>query len=169
MVQFNSQPAAVPPPRRGGPWKAVVVAVVALAVVLGAGAAGVNAYAKHAVCSTLKGESTALSRGSSSGSSDGGMPSAAELAELRKDADTLRNYGRMLVFSGGLRDAVDGLADDEDQLADLFTTAMAAKPGDDAVARKELAQLVTLVGSVNSHAREAQGACGLPVTGIFGA
>jgi hypothetical protein len=166
MVQFNSQPAAVPI-RRRNPWKAVVIGVVGLVAVLGAGAAGVNGYAKHTVCSTLKGESTQINQGSSS-SSDDGTPTAAELAELRKDADSLRRYGKMLVFSGDLREAVDGLADDEDQLVDLFTTAKANTSADDATAKKEFAQLMTVVGSVNSHARQAQGACGLPVTGILG-
>ena len=163
MVQFNSQPV-IAPMRRRGPWKAVVIGIVALAAVVGGGAAGVNAYAKHTVCSTLKGESPGAAQ---SGSTDDGAPSAAELAEMRKDADTLRTYGHMLVFSGGLQEAVNGLADDEDQMVDLVKSATAAGNSDDATAKKELTQLVTIVGSVNSHAREAQRACGLPVIGIF--
>jgi hypothetical protein len=166
MVQFNSQPA-IAPMRRRGPWKAVVIGIVALAAVVGGGATGVNAYAKHTVCSTLKGESPGAARGGSTEAGDDGAPSAAELAEMRKDADTLRTYGRMLVVSGGLREAVDGLADDEDQMVGLVKSATAAGDIDEATAKKQLAELVTIVGSVNSHAREAQRACGLPVTGIF--
>jgi hypothetical protein len=163
MVQFNSQPA-VAPARRRNPWKAVVVGVAGLVAVLGAGAGGVNAYAKHSVCSTLKGER--MSSGSSA--NDDAGPTAADLAEMRKDADTLRSYGRMLVFSGDLREAVDGLADDEDQFVDLLKSVSADTAGDEAAAKKALTRMVTVAGSVNSHARQAQGACGLPVTGILG-
>jgi hypothetical protein len=164
MVQFNSQPA-IAPARRRNPWKAVVFGVAGLVAVLGAGAGGVNAYAKHSVCSTLKGESSQMSSGSSA--NDDAGPTAADLAEMRKDADTLRSYGRMLVFSGDLREAVDGLADDEDQFVDLLKSVSADTAGDEAAAKKALTRMVTVAGSVNSHARQAQGACGLPVTGIL--
>jgi hypothetical protein len=96
-------------------------------------------------------------------------PSAADVAEERKEAGKLRAYGHMLMFSGDLREAVNGLADDEDQLIDRLKSASATPDADDAAARKELAQLMTVIGSANSHARLAQGACGLPVTGILGA
>lgn len=164
MIQFNSQPH-VAPARRRGPSKGVAIGLVALVAVLGALAGGVNAYAKHEVCSQLKGESSALNQ--SSASSDAG-PTDAELAQMRKDADTLRGYGHMLVFSGGLREAVNGLAADEDEMVNLVKSAGAASPTDEAAAKKALTELVTVVGSVNSHARQAQSACGLPVTGILG-
>ncbi|MEV6846403.1 hypothetical protein [Actinoplanes sp. NPDC051411] len=170
MVQFNSAPPAAPQPRRG-PWKAVAFGIIGLVALVGAGAGGVNAYAKHTVCEDLKAEAaqvTQQSPASSASSDDDAAPTAAELAEARKYADKLRTYGHMLVFSGGLQEAVNGLADDEDQLVDLVNSATANPPADDATAKKELARLMTVVGSVNSHARLAQGACGLPVTGILG-
>jgi hypothetical protein len=167
MVQFNSQPPMAPQSRRG-PWKAVAFGIVGLIALLGAGAGGVNAYAKHSVCADLKAEAAQMNQESSSSSDDDAAPTAADLADERKDADQLRTYGRMLVFSGDLREAVNGLADDEDQMVALVKSATDGPPADDAAAKKELARLVTVVGSVNSHARLAQGACGLPVTGILG-
>jgi hypothetical protein len=160
MIQFNSQPPAAPGKRRS-PWKAVTIGLVVLVAVLGGGAGGANAYAKHSVCSTLKGESTALNQ-------DSAKTDDAEMAEMREDADTLRRYGHMLVISGDLREAVNGLADDEDQLVDLLKSTGTASPSNEAAAKKALTELMTVVGSVNSHAREAQKACGLPVTGILG-
>jgi hypothetical protein len=167
MVQFNSQPLVAPQPRRG-PWKAVAFGIIGLIALVGAGAGGVNAYAKHSVCQDLRAEAAQMNQEPTSSSDDDAAPTAADLAEERKDAGKLRTYGHMLVFSGDLREAVNGLADDEDQLADLWKSVAADPPADDAAAKKEIAQLVTVVGSVNSHARLAQRACGLPVTGILG-
>jgi hypothetical protein len=163
MVQFNSAPATIAP-RRRGPGKALAIGLVVLVALLGLGAGGVNAYAKHSVCQSLKGESDTIGGGDSGQSSDDGMPTKADLDEMRTAADNLRGYGHMLIFNGDLREAVNGFADDVDQIADLLGSAGGSATSAD---QSDLTKLVTIAGSMNSHAREAQKACGLPVTGIF--
>ncbi len=149
-------PAVAPRPVRRGPRKALIIAGVAVVALLGAGAAGANAYARNTICSSLEGDS-ALTGGSSAEPAE---PGPAELTRMREAADELRGYGRMLVFDGDLKTAVNGLADDVDQLADLAGS-------DGTTAAGGFAELMTIAGSVNSHARQAQRACDLPVKGIF--
>jgi hypothetical protein len=133
-----------------------------LVVVLAGGVAvGANTYAKHQICTTLKGESFAR-QGSpaAQGPSASADPSTtpADTAQVRRAADSLRAWGHLLVIDRSLKGAVDGLADDVDQLADLMTASEAGSA---------LERLVLLAASVNDHVRQAQRACGLPVQGIL--
>lgn len=161
LVPFS--PHLPVPPARRGPGRALVIGLVAVVGLLGAGAGGAHAYAKHSVCSMMEDDSAVVGEASGS-SSAGAVPTAAEFAKMRDGADELRGYGRMLVFDGDLRSAVNGLADDLDQIADLFTSAGSTE---DVVAGRGFTELVTIAGSLNSHARAAQRGCGLPVKGIF--
>jgi hypothetical protein len=70
----------------------------------------------------------------------------------------------MLVFDTSLRKAVNGLADDVDNLANLLDSSASA---DDSATGGGFAELMMVAASVNGHARQAQRACGLPATGIF--
>lgn len=150
-------PSPGPAPRgRRGLGKASIIGVIAGVVLLGAGTFASNAYAKHTICSSLSDGST-ISDSLAGGSSD--EPSADTLGKMREAGDQLRGYGHMLVFDRDLKSAVNGFADDIDQLADLMGSTDEGGDG--------LAQLLTLAGSVNNHVRQAQQACDLPVKGIF--
>jgi hypothetical protein len=72
----------------------------------------------------------------------------------------------MVLFDGDLRSAANGLADDADQLADMLSTSESGS-AEEIAANGGFAEMVTLAGSVNSNARQAQRACGLPATGLF--
>ena len=165
----QQQPAA-PPPWPGHPQPvgmpagrrtptALIVGILAAVVLVPVGATvGVHAYAKHTVCGALEGDSPLAGGSAPEGGTPGNGP---DVAEIRDAADGLRTYAWMLVFDGDLKDAVNGLADDVDQMADLV-----GAPGDDGAGA--FAELFTIAASVNTHARQAQRACDLPVTGIFG-
>nr|WP_221375246.1 hypothetical protein [Actinoplanes polyasparticus] len=158
MVQYNPQAPAAR--ARNVPRKALVVGVIAVGALLGAGTAGVNAYAKHQVCAALEGDS------SLTGSAGSEAPTEAQFTQVRKGADQMRGYARMLVIDGDLRSAVNGLADDADQLVDVLATTGTGSV-DRIAGGGGMTELLTIAGSVNSHARAAQRACDLPVTGIF--
>ena len=163
LVQPGSLPVGPVRSARSGLRKGLIIGAVALVALVGVGTFGVNSYAKRTICSSLKSDD-AFSSGSGSDSaksSPAAGPTDAELADLRKGADEMRNYGRMLVLDGDLKSAVNGLADDMVQMTDVFTKAKKAPTP------KLFTQLVTVAGSVNSHVRQAQKACGLPVTGVF--
>jgi hypothetical protein len=144
-------------PRRG-PRKVWIAGAIAAVVLSAAATFGLSAYAKHTVCSSLS-EGATFNNTLSDNSSD--EPSADDIDKMRDAADDLRSYGRLVMFDQDLRSAVNGFADDIDQLADL----MGATGDDDD--GEGFAQLLTLAGSVNTHVRQAQQACGLPVKGIF--
>ncbi|WP_250036322.1 hypothetical protein [Paractinoplanes maris] len=158
MVQY--QPNAPAARKRGGPRKALVIGAIAVVGLLGAGTAGVNAFARHEVCSALEGDSTLT------GSAGSEAPTAGQFEQVRQGADEMRGYSRMLVLDGDLSAAVDGLADDADQLVDVLS-ANGTGSVEQIAAGGGMAELLTLAGSINSHARAAQRACDLPVTGIF--
>jgi hypothetical protein len=158
---YPPPPGFGPVVRRGPGKKLIVGLVVGLVVALGVGATGVNAWAKHSVCASIQDEN--LSDGGSSGSSSDGLDQG-DIAEMRHVADQLRNRARMLVFDTSLRKAVNGLADDVDNLANLLDSSASA---DDSATGGGFAELMMVAASVNGHARQAQRACGLPATGIF--
>ncbi|GIM92405.1 hypothetical protein [Paractinoplanes toevensis] len=154
-------PVYGPPPRRG-PNKLLIIGLVAAVVVaLGAGATAVNAYARHSVCSTMADNSTL---GGSSTSASDGRVTQAELDGMHGEADDLRGRARMLVFDRDLRSAVNGLADDVDNIANLLGSSGSAE---NAVLGGGFAELLMVAASVNGHARQAQRACGLPATGLL--
>jgi hypothetical protein len=145
--------------RSGGLRTGLIIGVLsAVVVIFGGGAAGMNAYAKHTICSSLKSDNDISSDSGSSTAST----AATEAADMDKTATELRRYGKMLVLSRGLHKAVDGLADDIGQMATLTRKASA-----DTLDDGDLASVATLAASVNTHAEAAQTACGLPATEIF--
>jgi hypothetical protein len=150
------QPAAPGPAqtRRSGFRKGPIIGLVAAVALLGSGAFGANAFAKHTICSSLS-DGTSLHH--FAGDTD--EPSAGDVAKLREASDQLRGYGHMLLFDGELKSAVNGFADDIDQLADIM--------GENDGSGAGFAGLISLAGSINTHARQAQKACDLPVTGVF--
>ncbi|WP_203817651.1 hypothetical protein [Paractinoplanes ferrugineus] len=149
------------PARRGPTRKLLIGLVAALVVALVGGTAGVNAWAEHSICASIEDEK--LSDSGSSGSSSEGLD-RGDIADLRHVADQLRNRARLLVFDTSLRKAVDGLADDVDNLADLLDSSATT---DNGAMDGGFAELIMVAASVNGHARQAQRACGLPATGVF--
>jgi hypothetical protein len=142
----------VPPGRRK---KRLVAGVVTAVLLVGAGGFGLDAYAKHRVCSALSQGSTLSTF--AGGSSD--EPSATEIAKMRQGGDELRAYGHLLMIDHDLRSAVNGFADDIDRLADLM--------GDTNNSGGAFTELLTLAKSIDKHVRQGQEACGQPVQGIL--
>ena len=157
-----AQPPWGPPPtarpRRSG--KRLALGLVAAAVVVGAGGvSGVHAYAEHTVCSALEGDGGLAAASADGGSAEPGTDSAAE---LEKAAGNLRDSARLLIFDRSLRTAVEGIADDADQMAGVVRSAQTGTGGPQAFRK-----VLVVAGSLNTHARAAQTACGIPATGIF--
>jgi hypothetical protein len=151
--------AGHPPPSGGrtGLRKAGIIGLIAVTTLTGAGAFGVNSYAKHTVCSSLEGD---LAFGTESFDASSDWTSADGLTKMRDTSDELRGQARMLIFDTDLRSAMNGFADDVDRLADL----VGSEEGDFGTG---FVQLISLAGSVNSHAMQAQRACGLPAEGVL--
>jgi hypothetical protein len=118
--------------------------VTAALVAIGAGAFAANSYARHAICASVK---------------DALLPDATSWSGA---AAGLRSHSRYLWFDHDLKAAALTLAGDLDRMAALEPTV-------DAGVRNAAAtgKLLVIAGSVNTHARAAQQACGLPVTGVF--
>jgi hypothetical protein len=153
----SAQPS--PPRARTRPRRVVLGVVAGLVVAGGGGVFGVHAYAEHTVCSALQGDG-----GLAAASADGGsaQPSTDSAAELERAAANLRGSARLLLVDRSLRTAVDGIADDADRMAGVVRSAQDGTGGAPA-----FRQVLVIAGSLNSHARAAQTACGLPATGIF--
>ncbi|NMO49767.1 hypothetical protein HH310_00945 [Actinoplanes sp. TBRC 11911] len=146
-----------PGPARGGRRgvrKGPFIGVIAAVALLGTGVFGVNAFARHTICSSLS-EGTSLHHFAG----DADEPRAGDVVKLREASDELRGYGHMLLFDGELKSAVNGFAGDIDRLADLM--------GENDGTGSGFSGLVTLAKSMDTHARQAQQACDLPVTGVF--
>jgi hypothetical protein len=153
-------PAPVPPSRaRTRPGRLVLGVVAGIVVAGGGGVFGVHAYAEHTVCSALEGDG-----GLAAASADGGsvQPSTDSAAELERAAANLRGSARLLIFDRPLRTAVHGIAGDADRMAGVVRSAQDGTGGAQA-----FRQVLVIAGSLNTHARAAQTACGLPATGIF--
>jgi hypothetical protein len=157
------QTAPSPPdrrPARGNGWGRLLLGIAAAVLVAGGGGAfAANSYAEHTICGAIQTE-VATDAGSAASNADN---PATEAVAMRRTADQLRGYGRMLVFDSSLKSATEGLADDLDQIVDLERSPAGSKTGADTIGTA-----VRIAGSVNSHARLAQRACGLPVTDVFG-
>ncbi|BEL05562.1 hypothetical protein Q0Z83_037530 [Actinoplanes sichuanensis] len=153
------QPPFVGPPstapRMRGRAAVVIAGVAGLLVLSGGAALGSTAYAKSELCPIVADENGSFMDATKS-SDDAG----AALSGLQSQ---LQTKARMLVFDDELQSAVRGLAGDVGQAATL-RRAIAANPG--AGMGDYFAELLSLFGSMNTHVREAQLACGLPATGI---
>jgi hypothetical protein len=137
-------------PVRGGGRSGRVIAGIAAAALLllgGAAAVGADAWAKGSVCDAVE------QLGKGGGGSAGG-PTSSDLDEAEV---ALKARARLLFFHGELRDATHGLADDIAAIRQMQKTVGADDPGE-----SELTQMVLIAASVDSHARKAQRACGLP-------
>lgn len=154
FAPYGAPPAPFPgrPRRSRGPLIAALAAL-GLLLVLGGGAAAVNAYAKHTVCTAM--ESTGTTSASTARST------TDAIATMHDTADRMRTYSRMLLFDRTLRAAVTGLAEDVEELATISTGLTT-----DQVGTAALTHFFEVVNSVNTHARDAQRACGLPANGI---
>ena len=141
-----SSPASFRPSRRR---PVIVAAAVAGALlVLGTGTAFAStAYASDKVCTAI------AALGGDSSAADGGDDADGTRDALADAQSDLRLASRMLVMDPELSDAVDGLVADIELMR-----------GD----KPDFAEMMTVLASVNTHVREAQQACDLPVTGIFG-
>ncbi|WP_143162723.1 hypothetical protein [Couchioplanes caeruleus] len=137
----------------------VVVAASAAVLLLGGGGAyGANAYAKDQICSAIEGGTASLSGSESKDSSS----ASDDIAEVESTRSKLETYARMLVVDTDLKNAVEGLIADIGQMITL-KKAMDSGAGE---GMEVLAEMFSLAGSVNTHVRQAQDACGLPAIGI---
>jgi hypothetical protein len=128
-------------PRRGRMTAGVVVAAL---VAAGAAVFAVNSYAHHAICAEVQ---------------DALLPDATSWSGAAAD---LRAHSRTLLVDGNLKTAALTLADDLDRMATLEPTVETGTRSPTATGR-----LLVIAGTVNTHARLAQQACGLPLTGVF--
>ncbi|WP_305787821.1 hypothetical protein [Symbioplanes lichenis] len=141
-----------PPQRRHLPAGLIgVLAALGVGLIVGAGAAAANAYAKHTICTSM--ESTGTHRPA--------MAEADAISSVHDTADRMRDYGRLLVFDRSLKSAIDGLAADLDELATLSGALTSSAASTDSLTR-----FFQVISAVNTHARDAQRACGLPADGI---
>lgn len=150
--------------KSGAGQKLALIALVALVVLAGGGAFAADAWAKGQVCDAVQGlgDDTGTNSGKSSGkkgSSD--EPTVAELDAAEKG---LNSRADLLFFHGELKEATHDLADDVDTLK-----TMVAKGTLDDSDAKNVTHLLALAGSLDSHARKAQRACGLPEKSLLGA
>ncbi|MEU8238312.1 hypothetical protein AB0C07_08710 [Actinoplanes missouriensis] len=145
-----------PPPRLRRQGVLVVAGVAAGLLVLGGGAAfGATAYAKHDVCSDIARDAETLI-----GVEDVTTGADAALGTVQNRLETT---SRLLMTDSDLRSAVHGLAADVGQMETL-RQAIKSNPGGGV--GDYLAEGVSLFGSLNTHIRQVQLACGLPATGI---
>lgn len=152
-ARIQTEPAGAPLPKPSRNRRGLAVGLLAGLVVLGGGSTvGLHAYAKHSVCAAF--------------TADGGLTTGdqgtAGKTDLRDAAAQMRTTARLLLFDADLRAAVDGMADDAERLAKLQDAVNAKN-----ATRELVGEMVLVAGSVNSHARQAQLACGLPPVGVF--
>ncbi len=154
-VVEDEQPAirtARPMRRRG---MVVGFVIVGLAIALGGGAFGADAYATRSICAAVGATDTTTP--------PDGVSKGTDVA-LDRARQTLTGTATLLLFHPQLRDATRGLAADLGQLRVLRN----ADDGDaGAAASTASAQMLVVASSVDSYARQAQTACGLPADGIL--
>jgi hypothetical protein len=146
-------PPVAAPPRRGRLIAGVVAGVLAAGV---GGVVSADAYAKHVICTAVRNDLAAGATGAADDSDD-----PDQVGNISAAATRLHRYGNLLMFHGSLATAAAALAGDLDQLAALQN----APAGSSATVR---AKVMVIAGSVNTHARATQRACGLPASGVFG-
>jgi hypothetical protein len=131
-------------PRVRQPGRLVAGVTAAALVAAAAGVFAINSYARHAICTQVQ---------------DALLPDATSWSGAAAD---LRSHSRLLWFDGDLKSAALILAGDLDRMAAL-------EPAVDAGTRSATTtgKLLVIAGTVNTDARTAQQACGLPLTGVF--
>ncbi|WP_432967465.1 hypothetical protein [Dactylosporangium sp. CA-233914] len=142
-------------PRRAFSLGRALRALAIVAVLLGAAGSGAayagTAYARSRICADI----ATLSAGAGP---DAGTTAPAGFSS---PADQARRLVRLLVFEPRLHAAVDGLATDGDDVRAL-RAARQATP------QERLERAALIAGHVDGHLRDAQRACGQPITGITG-
>jgi len=140
--------------------KLALIALVALVVIGGGGAFAADAWAKGQVCDAVQGLDNDSS--AKSGSKKGGTdePTVAELDAAEKGLNSRAN---LLFFHGDLKEATHDLADDVDTLKTMVAKGKLDNPD-----AKTITQLLAFAASLDSHARKAQRACGLPEKSLMG-
>ena len=148
--------------KSGAGKKLALIAVVALVVIGGGGAFAADAWAKGQVCDAVTGlaDDTNGSSAKSGSGKNSGKPTVAELDAAEK---ALNSRASLLFFHSDLKDATHDLADDVDTLKTLVAKGKLAHPD-----AKTATQLLALAASLDSHARKAQRACGLPEKSLMG-
>ena len=131
------------------------IVFVGLAIAVGGGALGADAYATHAICA-------AVSRTGPARTPDGAAKNSA--VALDRARRTLDDTAALLFFHPELRAATRGLAHD---LADMRLLQDAGDPA--AVPAELTGRLRAVAMSVDTHARQAQKACGLHADGVVNA
>jgi len=148
----------------GAGRKLALIALAALLVVGGGGAFVADAWAKGQVCDAVQGfgDQTGGAKAAKS-STKKAIRDEPTVAELDAAEKSLNSRADLLFFHGALKDATQDLADDADTLK-----TMVAKGSLDDPDAKTLTQLLALAASLDSHARRAQRACGLPEKSLMG-
>jgi hypothetical protein len=138
-------------------WRKPVAVAAVLVVIAFSGAFAANAYAKNKICDALQTLTAASGQ-----SKTGGLP---DTARLRTEANKAQTAGKVLVFDGDLKKAVNNLATDADRLNSASISLQKAAPADKLAL---VPQVMAVAGTANLHVRDAQRACGQPETGISG-
>jgi hypothetical protein len=105
------------------------------------------------VCEAVQGLTDGFTSVGDSGGDDAGDDAMPSSAEFDKAEDGLNGRARLLFFHGDLKEATHGLADDIASIKHLTQK----DPGD-----PDVTEMLTVAVSIDSHARKAQRACGLP-------
>ena len=140
--------------KTGAGKKLALIALMALLVAGGGGAFAADSWAKGEVCDAVRdlGNETGKTSGKKGGSDE---PTVAELDAAEK---ALNSRANLLFFHGDLKEVTHDLADDAGTLK-----TMVAKDN-----AKNVTRLLALAASLDSHARRAQRACGLPEKSLLG-
>ena len=121
------------------------------------GVVAVDKYVKGKLCGQI---GTIAKQSPGTARADDQQP---DLTAFQRDIATLRTSAKFLVVDGDLKRAVLGLADDAERL-NTMSQKLKTTGNDQTLA--VLPQLLTLAGSIDVHVRDAQRACGQPVTGV---
>jgi hypothetical protein len=176
-AQPSSPPAAIvtaappePAARRSGAGRSkkagrtvALIALAALFVVGGAGAVATDAWAKRQVCDTVKRWSGYHSPAGGAGGDASGESYLPTVAEVDGLESALNKRASLLFFHGDLKLATHELANDFATVKPLVQSGKLAGQDD-----QTLTRLVALAGSLDTHTREAERACGLPERSLLG-
>ena len=138
------------------PGRLLVIPLVLALAGLG-GVVAVDKYVKSKLCAQI---GTIATQSPGTARSGDQQP---DLTAFQRDPATLRTSAKFLVVDGDLKRAVLGLADDAERWNTMSQTLKTA--GNDQTLNL-LPQILTLAGRLDVHVRDAQRACGQPVTGI---
>jgi hypothetical protein len=148
-------PAPFAAPRRRGRLVAAIVAGL-LVVLAGGGAFGADALGRNAVCGSLGDLAESQDKARLAGTPpDFGM--------FKTVQETLETTSVLLVFHGEIKQSARVLATDISEMVRLEAAFRAKKPS-----KAEMAAAGRVVLAADTHARDVQTGCGLPVEGLFG-